>query len=660
MAGANFPAEVQGLPGGLLSANLFVVCLSVVLLCSVGVVSMGLTSSLSSNYLEVTNSRNVVYNSSHNGTVEPNAVLLIPEFAIDIGMLYFTIGVSFFSRKQWNVLPLPPFYHREGAMQPPLPEDILLAYLKARKDALQFGYATAEACGGDSAAKIMYSSRFVFAATVIGTLCGLGIIVVVSVFFFHLRKQVSLPKAQVRVKQKCLVVRLTGEEKELKNFIRLHESERRWEHYVILVLLLLSVVGTVFLVTAEVVERHLHSSALKCGRPFCSVYEEAMASLLRALGVSGHRFSCQVGYSSVLLFVVTILNGVLFLLVLLLAALHFFMSHTTVRLTRVRKGTERQPGEGGELNPICSAYAPRDLRSPYNDNFDANHSVTLPKAATSASENGRVESCQFVYSTEAESDVGEVAELKTDFGSFLCRQRRALAKREEVARGAIYHEHQFVFCTQFFWMRQKLWLGELLCMLHLHSINCYLGRILDLQVKETYCRQTLLWKNSAKLLSKLRGLEKEGYTSEAALRGTKKATALVRAAGDEVMCSVSHYAVKDGSYRCQLPTEGWLNSATKAVTDAATETRHAELACGYGISSPEFSLASADMSSSETLQRNPFPPFRLDVPLDGALSMEKQGTVDKFLANGYAKLIQDANRPIRLRRGALFGTDAWN
>ncbi|ESL06735.1 hypothetical protein TRSC58_05588 [Trypanosoma rangeli SC58] len=266
MSGEDLPAGFQGLSGGFICENLFMCCLGMVVLCSTCVTSLGIMNSLTDNYLKVTNSQNVMYYYSQNDTVEPRAVLLIPEFVVEFGMMYFTIGTTLFSRKRWNVLPLPPFSCREGPMQLVLPAGIRRAYLKVRNDALQFGYAAAEACGGYVAARIMHKSRFVFAATIVGTLCGLGIIVVASTFWLHLRAQHDIFKTQVCVKQKCRLVKLTGEEKKLKEFIRLHEAEIRLERYVISVLLLLSGAGAIFLVTAEVLARHLLASALKCGQ----------------------------------------------------------------------------------------------------------------------------------------------------------------------------------------------------------------------------------------------------------------------------------------------------------------------------------------------------------------------------------------------------------
>ncbi|RNF08923.1 hypothetical protein TraAM80_02469 [Trypanosoma rangeli] len=577
MTGEDLPAEFQGLSGGLFCENLFMFCLGVVILCSTGVTSLGIMNSLTNNYLQVTNDRNVMYYYSQNGTVEPSAVLLIPEFVVEVGMLYFTIGAMSFSRKQCNVLPLPPFSSQEGPMQLVLSEDISRAYLKVRNDALQFGYAAAETCGGYFASKIMHKSRFVFAATIIGTLCGLGIIILASIFLFHLKTRHDMLKTQVCVKQKYRLVRLTGEEEELKIFIRLHETERRLERYVILVLFLLSVVGTIFLVTAEVVERHLRASALKCGRSFCGVYEDAMSSFLQVLGASGHSFSCHVGYSSVVLFVVAILSTMLFLLALLLAAVHFVMRHTSVRLDHVGEEDEKRSSDGRELSFTCAGNAPIDLCRFSNGSMDVTNPVAHHRAAKTASEEERYGDYLFVYSTETESVLEEVVEPGTVREDVFNGERCALLEREEAARVVICREHDFVFRTQFCWVKEKLWQGEMLCMLHQYSFNWYIGRMLDLHVDETYSRQTLLRKSSEKLLGKFRKLEKRFHMSEPILRSVKKATAVLHAAYDGMMRSASHYAVKDDICRYGFPTDWWLNNATKALVNVAMDTKRYEL-----------------------------------------------------------------------------------
>ncbi|RNC42235.1 hypothetical protein TcCL_NonESM08167 [Trypanosoma cruzi] len=356
MNGGESPVEFRGLPGSVFFAKWFTICLVLVLLLSTGMTSMLFMTSISASYLRATNSQNVMYLPPRNGTTELAAVLMIPEYIVEIGMLYFTIGASAFSRRTWNLLPLQPFSSATNPIESILSEDLLVAYVKVRNDALQFGYAAAESCGGASATNIMHRSRFVIAAAIIGTLCGMGIVFVAFIFLFYLRKVYITPCTKFCVEWKDRMVRLTGGKKELGEFIESKRAEEHRERSVIIALIILSVVGTTFLVTAEALEHNLRSSTLKCGRSFCGVYEDAMRSLFQSPWTSGGRFSCQVGYSSAVLLAGTVLNAVLLILIMFLSALHFFMRHAHVTLTCDAAGNGTQPEGNGQRNPMEAPY----------------------------------------------------------------------------------------------------------------------------------------------------------------------------------------------------------------------------------------------------------------------------------------------------------------
>ncbi|EKF27730.1 hypothetical protein MOQ_008538 [Trypanosoma cruzi marinkellei] len=334
--------------------------------------SMLFMTSISASYLWVTNSQNVMYLPPRNGTAELAAVLMIPEYNVEIGMLYFTIGASSFSRRTWNLLPLQPLSNTMNLIDSILPEDLRVAYLKVKNDALQFGYAAAESCGGASATTIMHKSRFVIAASSIGALCGMGMVFVALGFLFHLRKIYTSPCTKFHVERKDRMVRLTGGKRELGEFIELQRAEKHRERRAIIALIILSVLGTTFLVTAEAFENNLRSSTMKCGRSFCGVYEDAMRSLFQSPWTSGGRFSCQVGYSSVVLLAGTVLTSVLFILIMFLSALHFFVSHANVTLTCNAVGDEKQLELNGQRNPMEAPYLPLE---PVNGEEDKMNSI---------------------------------------------------------------------------------------------------------------------------------------------------------------------------------------------------------------------------------------------------------------------------------------------
>ncbi|KAH8611748.1 hypothetical protein ERJ75_000965000 [Trypanosoma vivax] len=279
-----------------------------------------------SSYLRLENSRNVVYTVVRNDSNETMDVLLVPQFDVDVGLLHFAIGPNAYNRIHYNTLPVD-VMAKEGPVMGLIPDAVRDAYEKVKDFALQFGFGTAEPCGGSTSKAIMNESVAVFVSIILASLISVCVIVLTT----------RLLDAKGGTREARRINTNRQNNSELDNTCTGNSgSTGGWTgaSRVImggksLICLFVFITTKAALFSVSVILQYiLLSSTLKCGKPFCSAYEEAMGDLFDSLPTNEFSASCKVGLSFRVLFFGYICSGMSFLMVTVLAIMHYFTSES--------------------------------------------------------------------------------------------------------------------------------------------------------------------------------------------------------------------------------------------------------------------------------------------------------------------------------------------
>ncbi|ORC93110.1 uncharacterized protein TM35_000024360 [Trypanosoma theileri] len=651
----------QVFPSNIFCGPLLLICMPAVLLFYSIAVTLGMITAMSDSYINIKNHKNVVYTDTSGGAGSQKSILMIPGYSINIGMLYFTIGPSYFSRKTWNLIPLNPLLNATNTIDPLLPELIRDAFVKVRSDALQLGFASAETCGGISADSVMGRSNFVVAALVIAIIFLAGVVSVGAYFFVILTKPIAQFGGHVSTCWARKEVELYGGERELITTAIVLRERQRMERILIIIMTVFGIIGTVFFMMAFAIMQNMFSSTLKCQRPFCDTYNLAMEQLFVLLPSGGYTFSCNTGTSSrtLLTGIIMAFLGVAFLLLIL--GIHVVVSCSKFKLLKPSAGRHIPPDENTLRNPMRS-----DMPSP--SSLDSKQEVTesyswlesVPsrlqlRRSVEVAPHSREYIELSLQCILGETQKGVELEKKYLGDQNEEQEESILIRAEESKRTILYSEENLEFRAKFRWIKRKLWYGEFMRLLHLQSLNLYFAPLLDLHAEETFCRQHLWINSCSKLQKKLRDLKSNAVHCGYFRKYINSVISEVELTKEEGLDLASHYNPEDGIYKYNVPTDEWLRAAD--ITPTSMEKGDGAFDSADAKKSLEllYSPISVNVSSTESFEEDN--PVRLS-PLEDLINIPSSSKVsfsNDYFEEKYADLVQKAQRTSRLTQKNFHG-----
>ncbi|KAH9582185.1 hypothetical protein LSM04_007148 [Trypanosoma melophagium] len=635
-------------PSDLFCRALLLICVSAVLLFYSIAITLGMVSVISDSYIQIKNLKNVEYKYTAGETSSETSILMIPEYSIDVGMLYFTIGPSYFSRKRWNLLPLQPLPNAAETVDPLLSETIRNSFVKVRRDALQLGFASSESCGGTSADTIMGRSYFVVASISIAIVCSACAVAVGAYFFVSLTQPLAQFGGHVSGCWGRKAVELYGDERELVITVRVLQEKHQKERILITGMSICGVLGTFFFMFAFAIMQRMFSSTLKCGRSFCTTYNIAMKELFELLysrgggGEGGYGTSCDVGSSFRTLLTGTVMASVGVVFLFLILGVHVFLPCSKFKVVKLYMGRGEPSGESDVRNPMRSAVQSPDAsdsRRYLMETYSWMESVPSYIEIPRSTESPRSRECREDSSKSTYGGLRETEELKRECRAIQIRQQEFIANVEVDKRLNIYSEEELEFRAGFRWIKRKIWYGEFLRGLHLQSLNLYFAPLLNLHAEETFCRQFLWLKNCNKARKKLRELERNSGYCHRFQKYINSVISRIEVAKEEGLRLASHYKVDDGIYKYNVLTNRWLQAADIFPTEMEKSDKILNNSDAQKHSELLYSPVLVDVSSSESLEDQG---VKL-LPLCGLVNVPfipEMPSPDEYLLQKYTELVK--------------------
>ncbi|KEG11833.1 hypothetical protein DQ04_02231020 [Trypanosoma grayi] len=659
MSGSLRPGEFRGLPSSLVRGGVLPMCVAGVLLCAIATATLGMMTAISNDYIVLSTATNVWYAPTQNGTVAPQQqqpILLIPQFNAKLGLLYFMVGTSSFSREKWNLLPMSPLQDSSIAVDPLLPMEVRNAYVKARSDALEFGYAASESCGGDSAVAIMSRCKFVVVAISFGIVCSAGTVVVAALLFVFITEAFTFSVENTTMIHGIWEVKFKNKHGKLKEPMKLLSEHKRRERNFVIALSVIIFIGTVFFIIAACMVRDLHFHRLKCRISFCEAHHAAMQKLFDLLPGSEYSTSCKTGYSFKALTAATILSAMACVFSFAAVCTHCMLSRVYVKVTCPTGGYGEALKRDDTSNPMELFSEIKGKMNLDNTFQDLAGPSTVPDFRETivggcyGDERGQSDMECTGEAPQGEISNGDSQRIMPE------KDPHALVLLENTRRTTLCREQELDFSANVRWVKRKLWQGEYACLLHQRSLDWFFGPILDLHVEETFCRQKLVHSYCSRLLGKLERLKKESESCEDVLKRIEAATDVVRLNEHDLLGCVSHYAVDDDIYHCKPAIDTWPSTtdhpqceAMPVVTPPITpdSVRFSRRTCST------YSTASVNVSSSDSLIDDALTRRPDDFTTQRVRCGNIGGMADNYFERKYAELIRKASRPSSLQHDKL-------